>query len=322
MLMSANELPTGDFKNRLNPLNDYLFMKYMGEKGDEEQLAAFLNVVLQKTGKNRIKSVAILEDRRLSAAIVDGKAGELDVRAEMDDGSVVDIEVQLRNVGNMDRRSLFYWSREYARHIEAGDDYTSLPNVIAINILGAEFLSVDEVHASFHLWEDTHKNYMLTDALEMHFIDMVKFGQLKERDIEHNALHRWLAFFDKKTDSKTLKKIIAMDPAIKQAHDKIMFVAQDKEALRIYQMREKAVYDYNNGMRTAEQRGMAIGEQRGIAIGEQRGIAIGEERGMQKGKYQIALNLQHMGFSLEEIAKCAMLTTEEVAAILKEQGLA
>jgi hypothetical protein len=23
---------------RLNPLNDYLFMQYMGEKGDEEQL--------------------------------------------------------------------------------------------------------------------------------------------------------------------------------------------------------------------------------------------------------------------------------------------
>jgi hypothetical protein len=28
---------------RLNPLNDYLFMKYRSEKGDEEQLLAFLN---------------------------------------------------------------------------------------------------------------------------------------------------------------------------------------------------------------------------------------------------------------------------------------
>jgi hypothetical protein len=25
-------------RTRLNPLNDFLFMKYMGEKGDEEQL--------------------------------------------------------------------------------------------------------------------------------------------------------------------------------------------------------------------------------------------------------------------------------------------
>jgi hypothetical protein len=29
-------------QERLNLLNDYLFMKYMGEKGDEEQLTAFL----------------------------------------------------------------------------------------------------------------------------------------------------------------------------------------------------------------------------------------------------------------------------------------
>jgi hypothetical protein len=31
---------------RFNPLNDFLFLKYMGEKGDEEQLLAFLNAVL------------------------------------------------------------------------------------------------------------------------------------------------------------------------------------------------------------------------------------------------------------------------------------
>jgi hypothetical protein len=31
---------------RFNPLNDYLFLKIMGEEGDEEQLLAFLNAVL------------------------------------------------------------------------------------------------------------------------------------------------------------------------------------------------------------------------------------------------------------------------------------
>ena len=46
-------------KERLNPLNDFLFMKYMGEKGDEEQLLGFLNAVLQKTGRNVIVSVEI-----------------------------------------------------------------------------------------------------------------------------------------------------------------------------------------------------------------------------------------------------------------------
>jgi len=31
---------------RFNPLNDYLFLKLMGEEGDEEQCLVFLNAVL------------------------------------------------------------------------------------------------------------------------------------------------------------------------------------------------------------------------------------------------------------------------------------
>jgi hypothetical protein len=34
---------------RLNPLNDFLFMRYMGQEENEEQLQAFLNVVLHET---------------------------------------------------------------------------------------------------------------------------------------------------------------------------------------------------------------------------------------------------------------------------------
>ena len=35
---------------RFNPLNDYLFLKVMGEKDAEEQCLAFLNAVLADSG--------------------------------------------------------------------------------------------------------------------------------------------------------------------------------------------------------------------------------------------------------------------------------
>jgi predicted transposase/invertase (TIGR01784 family) len=290
------------FEERLNPLNDFLFMKYMGEKGDEEQLTAFLNVVLKKTGKDKITSITILEDKGLSADIIGNKSSVLDVLAEMVDGTKVNIEVQLRNVSNMDRRSLFYWSREYGKNIKSGEDYMNLPNVITVNILGTEFLKLNAFHTSFHLWEDDHKDFILTNALEMHFIDMIKFRRLKSKDIENNALHRWLTFFDEKTNNETIQNIIEMDTAIKKAYDRIRFVAQDKKTLRIYEMREKAVYDYNSGMNFAKQEGRQEGRQEGISM--------------------VAINLQRRGYSIEEIAQCTMLTTEEVVKILKEQGLA
>ena len=43
---------------------------------------------------------------------------------------------------------------------------------------------IADVHTTFHLWEDDHKHFMLTDALEIHFIDMSKFRKLARKDRE------------------------------------------------------------------------------------------------------------------------------------------
>ncbi|GHT53400.1 hypothetical protein AGMMS49982_16280 [Bacteroidia bacterium] len=241
---------------RLNPLNDYLFLKYMGEKGDEVQLLAFLNAVLHRTGRNNLQSLEIIENRTLSAEIIGDKTSILDVRAKFDDGTKVNIEVQLSNLGNMDKRSLFYWSRDFSKSLEAGHDYLELPAVININIVNFEFLPVDDFHASFHLWEDQNHEYMLTDALEIHFIDMIKFKRLQKKDITNNPLHRWLTFFDKNANNKTIKEVINMDTAIQKAHERIAFVAKDKESLRAYEMREMALSDFTSGMNFARREGI------------------------------------------------------------------
>jgi predicted transposase/invertase (TIGR01784 family) len=293
-----------DIKNneeRLNPLNDYLFMKYMSEKGDEVQLMAFINAVIHKTGRAKITTIRILENRLLSADIIGDKSSILDLRGEMSDGTRVNIEVQLRNAHNMDKRSLFYWSREYVEGIKAGEKYQDLPNVITINILGKGFLPTDEAHSSFHIRDDIHSECVLTDALEMHFIDMAKFRRMKQKDIVHNELHRWLTFFDKDTSNETIKKIIDMDTAIKRADEKIKVVTQDRDTLHAYRMREMAIYDYNSGMKAAREEGITIGEK--------------------NAKFAFALTLKHKGFSIEDIVEYSMLTKQEVINLFTEHGL-
>jgi predicted transposase/invertase (TIGR01784 family) len=303
--MNTKQLKTKE--SRPNPLNDYLFMKYMGEEGDEEQLLAFLKAVLQRTGRDKIETVRIVGNKHISADLKGGKSNVLDVRAEMNDGTKVNIEVQLRTVGDMDKRSLYYWSREYTKSIHSGNNYTKLPVVIAINIVGAEFLPIDEVHSSFHLWEDSHKDFMLTDVLEIHFIDMVKFRRLKNKDIENNPLHRWLTFFDKNTNESTIKKITAMDATIERAMRKIRRVLQDEDMLRIYEGREMAAMDYTSGMDYARQEGL------------QKGITIGEQKGEQKTQMQYVLRLFQAGWTVEQIAEFTGLSAKKVKAILKNE---
>jgi predicted transposase/invertase (TIGR01784 family) len=211
---------------RLNPLNDYLFLKVMGEKGDEAQLLGFLNAVLRRTGKNKIVSIEILEHKTFSAEVIGDKTSILDIRAVLADGTKVNIEVQLRNLGNMDKRSLFYWSREYTRGIEAGQDYVELPNVVSINIVNFEFLLAGGFHTIFHLWEDHDKAILLTDALEIHFIDMVKFRMLRDKDIANDPLHRWLTYFDKDSPPELVEEVVKMDAAILKAQERAAIVQE------------------------------------------------------------------------------------------------
>lgn len=244
-------------RERLNPLNDYIFLKIMGENGDEEQLLSFLNAVLGREGKETIESVEIIENKTIAAEVVGDKTSILDVRARTAAGVRVNIEVQLRNLGNMDRRNLFYWSLEFSRGMEAGQDYRESPNVIAINIVNYEFMpQVLAFHTSFHIWEDTHREVLLTDALEIHFIDMVKFRRFEGRDLRHDPLLRWLTWFDKDSPQTLVEEVLKMDTAIQKAEKKMAYVSYDKEALRAYQMREMALSDWTSGLNHAREEGI------------------------------------------------------------------
>ena len=120
---------------RFNPLNDYLFLKLMGEEGDEEQCLAFLNAVLSSKSKQPIKLIKILENKTFVAEVIGEKTSILDVRVETDNGEKVNIEVQLRDLYNMEKRTLMHWGREFTTGISSGGDYKDLPKVITINIV-------------------------------------------------------------------------------------------------------------------------------------------------------------------------------------------
>jgi predicted transposase/invertase (TIGR01784 family) len=316
------------YVERLDPLNDYLFFKIMGEKGDEVQLMAFLNAVLKKTGNDRIKHVDIIDDRKFTGDVLGDKSSVLDVRAETEGGVKINIEVQISDKGNMEKRSLYYWGREYTRVLDAGQDYEILPKVININIVNFEMKRTKGFHTSYHIWED-EEDEMLSDVLEIHFIDMVKFRRLKEKDIVNNALHRWLMFLNKNTNDNILEEIINMDTAIQRVQEKMIIVTNDKEKLRDYQMRMMAISDHVSGINSARREGEKIGEKKGEKIGkkigekigEKKGKMIGEKIGEKKGRFERDLELVKRqaakGKSIEEIADMMDISVMQVQKIMQ-----
>jgi predicted transposase/invertase (TIGR01784 family) len=303
-----------DFPKRLRALNDFAFMKILGEKGDEPQLTAFLNAVLKRTGKNRIVSVDIIENKELPAEITGGKTSKLDVRAILDDGTRINIEVQLKNEFNMEKRSLRYWALEYTRGLTEGQDYRELPCVIVINILDFSYIPLDEFHTSFHIYEDRHKEYLLTDALEMHYIDMVRFRKYRGKDL-NEEFHRWLIYFDEQSSEGLVEEVLQMDTAIQAAQSKMEMIRRDPALLHAYDMYELTQMDIEFGMHGA----WLKGQQEGRSEGRQEGLQEGEKKGLQKGRLdeqrKIARKLKEHNTPVEHIADCTGLSLDEIAKL-------
>jgi predicted transposase/invertase (TIGR01784 family) len=244
---------------RLNVLNDFAFKKALGEKGDEKQLTAFLNAVLERTGKGNLKSVKILESTDLPAEQIDKKEGKLDVLAELYTGSMVNIEVQRRKEIDFEMRSLFYWSKIYTSNITKGEGYDVLTPVISINILDFPFRKADDFHTSFHLYEDRNKDVLLTDVCELHFIDLPKFKRFGNCDL-NNPLHRWLVYFSGSSQEELVEEVLKMDENIRLVQDRMDTIARSDELRRAYDQYEKAELDYISGIRAAEKKARTEGK--------------------------------------------------------------
>jgi predicted transposase/invertase (TIGR01784 family) len=305
----------------------------MGEKGDEVQLLSFLNALLRPNSDNPFTHVDIIENTTINPKVLGDKKSILDVRAKLSDHTKTNIEVQLRNLGDMAERSLYYWSREFASSLKQGSTYIALPKIISINIVNFKYTPYAEYHTTYHLREDTHTEFMLTDRLEIHFIDMVEYRRLKAINVEENGLHRWLTFFDNRAPEELRKKVVNMDIAIQKAHDKIAEALRDEEAVWAYEVIEKAEHDYASEMdyrrrfqeeteqikqraeeakqhaeeakqRAEEAKQRAEHAKQRAEEAEQRAEQVGLEKGLQEGREagrEEILRLIEQGYTAEQI---------------------
>jgi len=241
---------------KVNPMNDLVFKKVMGEQGNEVQLKAFLEAVLDK----ELKSVEIKGSMELTPDVIGNKLSRLDVFAKIDNNTGVNIEVQLRDYKNMSKRTIFYWGRSFGNSLRAGkdNDYIDLSDMITINLLGFDYIKSEpeeEFHNIYHVRNDRSGN-VLDKCFEVHFLEMPKFLKLRNKDIINNKMHRWLAFFDNNISDKTLKELIEMDTAIGQAQKKIEYISYNEDDYRQIILREQELLDFNSAMSAHRREGV------------------------------------------------------------------
>ncbi len=268
----------------LSPLNDFVFQKMFGIAENKELLIALLNAILQLPPNQLIKDLTVISGARLDKERFEDKTGILDVRAETANGTIVNVEVQLANQYNMEKRTLFYWSRLFSGQLEKGHDYVELKKTITINILDFEYINTNQYHNVYHLREDNTR-HILTDVLEIHFIELPKFSH-EIHNLE-DVLHRWLLFLGNPNE-EAREMLDAKDPVIARATKVLHLLSSDPETVRLAELREKAIWDEVSRINGAR------------------------AEGRQEEKFNLACKMLEEGISVESVVKITGLSVEEI----------
>lgn len=118
--------------------NDIAFRKIFGNENKKIILISFLNAVMKLKDKDAIVDVEILNPYQLPI-IKNLKASIIDVKARDKKGKTYIIEMQVAEPDGLDKRLLYYASKEYSQQIESGELYTKLKPVIFIGIFDFKF---------------------------------------------------------------------------------------------------------------------------------------------------------------------------------------
>ena len=305
---------------RLKPTNDFLFQKLFGEEEAKDILTSFLNAILHLPDHRKITDIRVIANTQLNKELLTSKGGRLDILAETENRELINVEMQLTNYRDMVRRTLFYSSRLFHGSIRTGEDFKELKRTITINIMDFnldELSGISDFHSTFHFYETILREVRLTDAVELHFIELPKFRKAA-KDLSE-PLHRWLLFLEEKPPENELEAMMEMDEMIRKAEERLEYLSADEETIRLYEWRENARIEWNSWVNEARRQGLEQGIQEGIQQGIQQGIELGKEQGIQQGARQrereIVLSMLRKGLDPAFIAEVTGLSMNEISEI-------
>ena len=304
----------------VNPRVDIAFKKIFGVEENKDLLMSLINAVVGSD--DQVADITLMNPYN-PKNFPDGKLSILDIKARGQDGKRFNIEIQISDEADYDKRALYYWAKLYTEQLKAGDDYGSLSKAIGIHILNfTSILGVKAYHNVFHIREKTSGALYFED-LELHTIELKKFCEEGVADFGEivakvkNSLDMWVAFLTRHDLLKTERLLGKLDsPDLKKALGVLEVMNFDATEREIYEGHLKWLRIEANTLRKYEGKGFERGLAEGRVEGEQRGIEKGRLEGVEKERETIARKLLDKGLPLEVIEEATGLTPEQLKGLV------
>lgn len=295
-----NHLPTGKLQYPLT--NDFMFKAVLqrNQMALKGLLCAMLNMRMEE-----IASIKVLNPIEIGG-MIDEKMMMLDLKLELNDSRILDIEMQVIEEGNWPERSLSYLCRAFDQ-LEKGEKYLEAKETIHIGILDFTPQGFPEkLYLAYYFYNlDTAHKY--SDKVSIRVLELNQLEKGEDEQIRPE-LYYWAQLFKAETWEE-MRMLAEKDETIKEC----VFTYKELTADEKARMQSEARDDYYRRLNWAEERGL----RKGI----EKGIEEGLERGRKEAARTLLSNVEHAmeSFHVDLESACKGLgTTMEAYRAAKE----
>jgi predicted transposase/invertase (TIGR01784 family) len=305
----------------LDVKTDFVFKKVFGSEESKDLLLSFLNAVLYRDSPRQIADLTIVAP--YSAPLLQGiKDTFVDVKARLDDGSQVIVEMQVLNHAGLEKRVLYTAAKHYAMQLQKGDDYSLLNPVVALTIVNFNLFDpvpCEQKSAAylsrFKLLEtQTLSEY--NGDIELVFIELPKFI-IPESNL-NDMQDRWIYFIKNAWQIETIPQELSHNPALQKAFAIINEANMSPAELDMQHKRKEFIMIQRSAIEKATDDGLANGMAKGLKLGIEQGIEQGLVQGIEQGQTSKALDIARGLLEIldnDKIASITGLTLLQVAAL-------
>ena len=274
------------WRNRLDPKNDIIFKRLFR---DRQILIPFLNDTLHLVDLDRIMDVTLLETTKEREHPED-KQISMDIQAITEQNMRVNIEIQLKDEQNMEKRSVYYWATMVSGMMSIGMDYKDLPKAISILFVDFSLFPQTDDYRNVFQFREQMKHFLLTNMGEILYVELPKaLGKLKERLVRatDDPSLKWIIFLlapDDETMAEEVETMALNDPVMNYAVQRLDEISSDPAVIAEYQQRRKFELDE------------AAKITRATRLGEEKGKLEGKLEGRIEQARQNAIDILHARF--------------------------
>jgi predicted transposase/invertase (TIGR01784 family) len=293
----------------ITPRVDIAFKKIFGVEENKDLLMSLINSIVST--EDQVVDITLLNPYNPRDFKQD-KLSVLDIKAKNEKGIHYNIEMQISDEADYDKRALYYWAKLYAEQMQKSYKYDKLEKTIGIHILN--FLSIPDskqYHNKFQLRE-VHTGVHYFKDIELHTIELSKFEI--ESGINNyqtsailklkNMLDVWTTYL---IDNDYLRQAELPESFPRALIKKAISVLEELN----FSKKERDNYEAHLKWLRAEASGIKKAEEKKFAEGKAEGKV--EEREL------IAKNLLSKGVDVGLISESTGLSISEIESLSKSK---